>query len=243
MELLRVRGLSYRYEDAPVLRGIDFCLESGGRLCVAGANGSGKSTLLELIAGCMKPSSGEILVNGERVSAKNAGTRRKTGMVFQDPDNQLFMPTVWEDTAFAVMHRGVSAEEGRELALETLRAVGAEHLADRPPYKLSGGEKQRAAIASALILKPEILLLDEPTAALDPRARRNIIALLKNLDCAAVIAGHDLDMMLELGGDALFLCRGRVAARGKAGDLLRDEAFLRSIGLELPLGLSGRREN
>ena len=224
----------------PVLRDISFSLENGGRLCVAGANGSGKSTLLELIAGCMKPASGEILINGERVSPKNNTARRKTGIVFQDPDNQLFMPTVWEDTAFAVMHRGVSPEEGRELALEALRAVGAEHLADRPPYKLSGGEKQRAAIASALILKPEIFLLDEPTAALDPRTRKNIIALLRGLGCAAVIAGHDLDMMLDLGGDALFLYEGRIAARGRAGELLRDGAFLRSIGLELPLSLSPR---
>ncbi|MDR1352833.1 MAG: energy-coupling factor ABC transporter ATP-binding protein [Treponema sp.] len=238
MEILKVTGLSYRYEDAPVLRDIGFSLERGGRLCVAGANGSGKSTLLELIAGCMKPSSGEILINGKQISPANNGARRMTGMVFQDPDNQLFMPTVWEDTAFAVMRPGVSPAEGRELALEALRAAGAEHLADRPPYRLSGGEKQRAAIASALILKPEILLLDEPTAALDPRARRNIIALLRGLGCAAVIAGHDLDMMLDIGGDALFLHNGRIAAQGRAGELLRDGAFLRSIGLELPLGLS-----
>ncbi|MDR1985832.1 MAG: energy-coupling factor ABC transporter ATP-binding protein [Treponema sp.] len=240
MELLRVSGLSYSYEDVPVLRDISFSLESRGRLCVAGANGSGKSTLLELIAGCMKPASGEILINREKVSPKNRGVQRKTGMVFQDPDNQLFMPTVWEDTAFAVMHRGVSPAEARDLALETLRAVGAEHLADRPPYKLSGGEKQRAAIASALILKPEILLLDEPTAALDPRARKNIIALLRGLNCAVIIAGHDLDMMLDLGGEALFLHGGSIAARGRAGELLRDGAFLRSIGLELPLSLSLR---
>jgi cobalt/nickel transport system ATP-binding protein len=237
VELLRVTGLSYSYEDVPVLRDISFSLENGGRLCIAGANGSGKSTLLELIAGCMKPASGEILINGERVSPKNDEVRRKMGIVFQDPDNQLFMPTVWEDTAFAVMHRGVSPEEGRELALEALRAVGAEHLADRLPYKLSGGEKQRAAIASVLIQKPKILLLDEPTAALDPHARKNIIALLRGLNCAAIIAGHDLDMMLDLGGEALFLNKGKTAAQGRAGELLRDGAFLRSIGLELPLGL------
>jgi cobalt/nickel transport system ATP-binding protein len=238
MELLKVEGLCYTYEEVPVLTDIGFSLEKGGRLCIAGANGSGKSTLLELIAGCMKPDSGEILINGQGLSPGKGGARRKTGMVFQDPDNQLFMPTVWEDTAFGVMHRGVSAAEGRERALEALRAVGAEHLADRPPYKLSGGEKQRAAIASALILEPEILLLDEPTAALDPRARRNIIALLQGLGCAAIIAGHDLDMMLDLGGEALFLHRGRIAAQGPAAELLRDGPFLRGIGLELPLRLA-----
>jgi cobalt/nickel transport system ATP-binding protein len=239
MELLKVSGLCYRYDkNLPVLEDISFSLEEGGCLCIAGANGSGKSTLLELIAGCIKAASGEILIHGEPVSRRQGGERRKTGMVFQEPDNQLFMPTVWEDVAFGVMHRGLSPQEGRERALEALGAVGAEHLADRPPYKLSGGEKQRAAIASALILEPEILLLDEPTAALDPRSRRNIIALLKGLDCARIIAGHDLDMMLDLGGAALFLHQGRIAAQGKAAELLRDGAFLQSIDLELPLGLS-----
>ena len=239
MELLRVTGLSYSYNGRiPVLEDICFSLGAGGCLCVAGANGSGKSTLLELIAGCIKGASGEILIRGEPVSRKTPGERRKTGMVFQDPDNQLFMPTIWEDVAFGVMHRGVSAGEGRQRALAALAAVGAEHLADRPPYKLSGGEKQRAAIATALILEPEILLLDEPTAALDPRARRNIITLLQTLDCAKIIAGHDLDMMLDLAGEALFLHQGRIAAHGKAAELLRDGPFLRNIGLELPLSLA-----
>ncbi|MDR3161896.1 MAG: energy-coupling factor ABC transporter ATP-binding protein [Spirochaetaceae bacterium] len=247
-EVLRVEGLCYTYEESPVLQDISFSLEKGGRLCIAGANGSGKSTLLELIAGCMKARSGKILINGgllspgkgRRTTGGKADRGGVTGMVFQDPDDQLFMPTVWEDTAFAVMHRGVSAAEGRKRALEALRSVGAEHLADRPPFKLSGGEKQRAAIAAALISEPDLLLLDEPTAALDPRARRNIIALLRDLPCAAIIAGHDLDMMLDLGGDALFLHHGRIAARGKARVLLRDGAFLRGIGLELPLGQQGR---
>jgi cobalt/nickel transport system ATP-binding protein len=240
MELLTVTRLCYSYDSRiPALRDVSFSLEAGGCLCIAGANGSGKSTLLELIAGCIKAASGEILIRGEPVSRQKSGERRNTGMVFQEPDNQLFMPTVWEDVAFGVMHRGVSPGEGRERALEALRAVDAEHLADRPPYKLSGGEKQRAAIASALILGPEILLLDEPTAALDPRSRRNIIALLKSLDCARIIAGHDLDMMLDLGGAALFLHQGRIAAQGKAAELLRDGPFLQSIGLELPLSLEG----
>jgi cobalt/nickel transport system ATP-binding protein len=238
MELLRVEGLYYSYNShIPVLEDIGFSLEAGACLCIAGANGSGKSTLLELIAGCMKPSSGKIELRGEAVSPKAGEGRRRTGMVFQDPDNQFFMPTVWEDVAFGVMHRGVSPREGRERALAALAAVEAEHLADRPPHTLSGGEKQRAAIAGALILEPEILLMDEPTAALDPRARRNIIALLQTLDCARIIASHDLDMMLDFAGELLFLHNGRIAARGMAAELLRDEPFLRGIGLELPLSL------
>ncbi|MFP3090197.1 energy-coupling factor ABC transporter ATP-binding protein [Treponema sp. TIM-1] len=239
MELLRVTNLCYSYySHIPALKDICFSLEEGGCLCIAGANGSGKSTLLELIAGGINGASGEILIHGEAVSRRKGGERRNIGMVFQEPDNQLFMPSVWEDVAFGVMHRGVSPVEGRERALEALSAVGAEHLADRPPYKLSGGEKQRAAIATALILEPEILLLDEPTAALDPRSRRNIIALLKSLNCAKIIAGHDLDMMLDLEGEALFLHQGQISAHGKAAELLRDGPFLRGIGLELPLSLS-----
>jgi cobalt/nickel transport system ATP-binding protein len=243
MELLRVENLCYHYQPRiPALRDISFSLEQGGRLCIAGANGSGKSTLLELIAGCMKPGAGEIIFGGAAVSPgassrKEPAARRKTGMVFQEPDNQLFMPTVWEDVAFGVMHRGVSADEGREAALKALAAVEAEHLADRQPHTLSGGEKQRAAIASALILEPELLLLDEPTASLDPRARRNMITLVQALNCAVIIASHDLDMMLDLGGDILCLHQGRIAAAGKARELLRDGAFLRGIGLELPLSL------
>jgi cobalt/nickel transport system ATP-binding protein len=159
-------------------------------------------------------------------------------MVFQEPDNQLFMPTLWEDVAFGVMHTGVSPQEGREQALKALRAVEAEHLADRPPYTLSGGEKQRAAIASVLIMEPALVLLDEPTASLDPRARKHIISLLKTLDCTLLIASHDLDMMLDLGGRVIFLHEGRIAAHSKIPGLLKDPAFLQRIGLELPLSMA-----
>jgi cobalt/nickel transport system ATP-binding protein len=172
--------------------------------------------------------------------------------VFQESDNQLFMPTVWEDAAFGILKKGMAPLEAKASALTVLKAVEAEALADRPPYKLSGGEKQRAALASVLIMKPEILLLDEPTAALDPRARKNIINLLKNLDCTKIIASHDLDMVLELADRhppprseatkvplrVVFLKEGRIVAECAAPGLLRDENFLQSIGLELPLGLS-----
>ncbi|MDR2633020.1 MAG: energy-coupling factor ABC transporter ATP-binding protein [Treponema sp.] len=231
MALLRLNHVYYAYErQIPALADISFSLEHGECLCIAGANGSGKSTLLELIAGCMKPSSGELWLEG---ACSPQGNR--AGMVFQDPDNQLFMPTLWEDVAFGVMHRGVSPEQGREQALKALRAVGAEHLADRPPYKLSGGEKQRAAIASVLIMNPGLILLDEPTASLDPRARKHLISLLKSLDTSLLIASHDLDMMLDMDARVLFLHEGRIAAQSAIPGLLTDQIFLQSIGLELPL--------
>ncbi|MDR1031211.1 MAG: energy-coupling factor ABC transporter ATP-binding protein [Treponema sp.] len=243
MELLRVSHLCHAYDRQILsLKDISFSVAKGDRLCIAGANGSGKSTLLELIAGCMKPYSGEILIKGIPRRELTKGARSRTGMVFQEPDNQLFMPTLWEDVAFAVMHTGVSPQQGREQALKALRAVEAEHLADRPPYKLSGGEKQRAAIASVLIMEPELVLLDEPTASLDPRARKHIIDLLKTLDCTLLIASHDLDMMLDLGGELIFLHEGRIAAQSKVPGLLRDQAFLQGIGLELPLRMTETRQ-
>jgi cobalt/nickel transport system ATP-binding protein len=155
--------------------------------------------------------------------------------VFQEPDNQLFMPLVWEDVAFGVMKKGVTVEEAKSRALEALAEVEAAHLAERPVRSLSGGEKQRAALAGALILERDILLLDEPTAALDPRARKNLIALLKNQDRTTIIASHDLDMALDLADRIIFLSEGRVAADCPAPGLLLDEPFLQAIGLELPL--------
>jgi cobalt/nickel transport system ATP-binding protein len=234
---LKIENLSYRYEeDRDVLRNISFSVRKGSCVCIAGANGSGKSTLLELIGGCMKGGSGDILIDGLSIT-RRAKENKRTGIVFQEPDNQLFMPTLWEDVAFGIMKDGVSPEEGRLRACETLKMVGAGHLANRPPYKLSGGEKQRAAIASILILNREILLLDEPTASLDPRARKSLIQLLGNLRATKLIASHDLDMALDICDEVIFLHEGAVAARSPVPGLLKDKGFLQSIGLELPLRL------
>ncbi|MDR1211260.1 MAG: energy-coupling factor ABC transporter ATP-binding protein [Spirochaetaceae bacterium] len=226
MEQVKVESLSYAYDKAKVLQNISFSVEKGSCVCIAGANGSGKSTLLELLASCMKPSSGSITIGGGH----------KTGLVFQNPDNQFFMPSVWEDVAFGIMKKGVPPETGRERALQALRLVDAEHLAARAPYRLSGGEKQRAAIASILIMEHEVLLLDEPTASLDPRARRNIITLIKGLDRTRIIASHDLDMILDIADRVIFLHNGELSAQSPVPGLLLDQGYLQSIGLELPLG-------
>ncbi|MDR2516601.1 MAG: energy-coupling factor ABC transporter ATP-binding protein [Spirochaetaceae bacterium] len=221
--------VSFVYDKTvPALTDISFSAEDGETLCIAGANGSGKSTLLELIASAVRPGGGELYIEGS------------TGMVFQDVDNQLFMPTVWEDVAFGVLKRGITAPAAREAALAALRLVDAEALADRAPWKLSGGEKQRAALASVLVMKPDVLLLDEPTASLDPASRRAIIALLKNISGTKIIATHDLDMILDIADRVLLLYRGKIAAVCPAPGLLRDGDFLRSIGLDLPLTLQPR---
>jgi cobalt/nickel transport system ATP-binding protein len=237
---LQVEGLTFGYDKhREVLHNISFSVEKGRCLGIAGANGSGKSTVLELIASCMEPSGGTIRINGVSVFKKEGAQR--TGIVFQEPDNQFFMPTVWEDVAFGVMKKGTPPQQGRDMAMAALKLVEAGHIAERPPYKLSGGEKQRAAIASILILEREILLLDEPTAALDPRSRKNIIALVKRFDCTRIIASHDLDMIMDLADEVIFLHHGKIAARSGVPGLLLDEGFLRGIDLELPLSVPGRR--
>ncbi|MDR3302263.1 MAG: energy-coupling factor ABC transporter ATP-binding protein [Spirochaetaceae bacterium] len=248
MSYLQVQNISYSYEGKfPALSNISFDVEKGSCLCLAGANGSGKSTLLQIIAACIKPDAGDVCIcndappSPKKVSVlRDESARRKIGIVFQEPDNQLFMPTVWEDVAFAIMNKGCAMSEAKAKALNALRAVEAEHLAERPPYKLSGGEKQRAALASVLITfqnndEHGILLIDEPTAYLDPRARKNFIQLLKKLSCTKIIATHDLDMALTISDEILFLNNGTLAARSPAPGLLSDEVFLQSIGLELPL--------
>jgi cobalt/nickel transport system ATP-binding protein len=240
MARLIVKNISHRYDkgadSALALEGINFSVEPGQCVCIAGANGSGKSTLLQIIASCLKPEKGEISI--ETVE----GTGGKAGIVFQEPDNQLFMPSVWEDAAFGIMKKGVAPEEAKERALAALAQVEAAHLAERAPHTLSGGEKQRAALAGVLIMEREILLLDEPTAALDPRARKNLIALLQQQRRTKIIASHDLDMALEIADRIIFLLQGRVAADCPAPGLLLDEDFLQSIGLELPLGIASRND-
>ncbi|MDR2257666.1 MAG: energy-coupling factor ABC transporter ATP-binding protein [Treponema sp.] len=237
MDKLVLKHVSCVYDgNIQALEDITFSLRSGENLCIAGANGSGKSTILHIIASCVKHSGGEIFIDGERV--KNGPRHGKAGMVFQEPDNQFFMPTVWEDTAFGVMKKGMGPEEAKAAALEALKQVDAGEIADRRPHTLSGGEKQRAALASILIMEPEILLLDEPTAALDPRSRKHVISLIKNLPGAKIIATHDLDMALDMADRIIFLHRGKIAAECPAPGLLLDKNFLQGIGLELPLRIS-----
>ena len=193
---------------------------------------------LRLAARCLKPSRGAVTVKGEKAAEKE----RSTGMVFQEPDHQLFMPTVWEDVAFGILKKGMSPGEARTAALEALKKIEAEHIAEKPPYKLSGGEKQRAALAGVLITGPEILVLDEPSAALDPRARKNLILLLRKIPGTKIIASHDLDLVLELASRVMFLYQGRIAAQCSVPGLLSDEGFLRGIGLELPLSFGRMRD-
>jgi cobalt/nickel transport system ATP-binding protein len=240
LELVDVR---YRYHaGAEALRGVTFSVAAGERVGLVGPNGAGKSTLLLTIAGFL-PAEGRIRVAGHTLNRSTVrDVRRHLGIVFQDPDDQLFMPRVGEDVAFGPVTMGLAPAEVRARTAESLEAVGLAGFDDRSPYHLSQGEKQRAALATVLAMRPQILALDEPTAGLDPRARRRLIALLQNLTTTMLVVGHDLDLILDVCGRAILLDRGQVAADGPAAEMLRDARLLESHGLELPLSVASGRE-
>jgi cobalt/nickel transport system ATP-binding protein len=233
--LLEAKGLCYSYPDgAPALRGVSVRLMEGDKMALVGANGSGKSTLLMILAGCFAAQSGELLIRGKPTGnrLKNLKSLRNlAGLVFQEPDDQLFMPSVLEDAAFGPVARGMAADEAHAAARACLDELHIPHLAARPPHRLSGGEKRATALAGILAMNPEIILLDEPTASLDPMARRKLIGTLNGLNRTMVIATHDLEMAAVLCGRAVLLHGGRVAGEGRPGDLFSDEKFLSGHGL------------
>lgn len=237
--LVEAQDVHYAYPDGtPALRGVSFRITHGESVGLIGANGAGKSTLLLHLSGALMPTAGTINVGGYALTKDTlAQVRRTVGMVFQDPDDQLFMPTVRDDVAFGPLNMGLTQAEADRRAREALETVGAGDLADRPPYRLSGGQKRAAAIATVLSMSPAILAMDEPTSGLDPWARRRLLGLLAGFAHTKIIAGHDLDMIMALCGRVILLHEGRVAADGPAGEILRDGALLAASRLEKPPSL------
>ncbi|MBR1417363.1 MAG: ABC transporter ATP-binding protein [Synergistaceae bacterium] len=236
--MLKIKNLYYSYPDGhAALNGVNLELKRGERLALVGANGSGKSTLLLHIAGALAAQRGEIILNNKLINANNINLLREAaGLIFQEPDDQLFMPSVLEDLCFGLIANNIDAKVAKSRAVEMLNNLNIAHLAERPPHKLSGGEKRMAALAGILVMNPEILILDEPSAALDPKARRTVINTLNNLTHQAILlATHDLDMALDVCERAIILNNGQVAASGKLPELLQDESLLIQNGLELPL--------
>jgi cobalt/nickel transport system ATP-binding protein len=236
-----LRGVRYRYHGRrPALDGIDLDVRRGERVALLGANGCGKSTLLKLLDGILAPAEGTMTVLGEPVRAVPNGEaahrfHRTVGLVFQDPDVQLFSATVLDDVAFGPLQLGLPDAEVRERCDEALGRMGIARLADRAPFELSLGEKKRAAIASVLSLRPEVLLLDEPTASLDPRTRWVLVDLLRELGAGGrtvVTATHDLDVVPAIAGRAVVIGeQRRVVADGPPADVLRDRELLLSANL------------
>ncbi len=231
--------LQYAYPDGTAaLRGISFRITHGEAVGIVGANGAGKSTLLRHLNGCLFPTAGSVRIGDSPLTKKTLPTIRRTvGMLFQDPDDQLFMPTVYDDVRFGPLNLDLPAEEVARRSDDALRAVGITHLKDRPPYKLSVGEKRAAAIASVLSLSPDILVMDEPSAGLDPRARRRLIELLRGFHHTKIIATHDLDLVLDLCPRTIVIAEGKLLADGETGTIFNDEELLRHGGLEKPLQL------
>jgi len=232
-----VRGLSFAYPDGrTALRGVDLELGHGERVAVLGPNGAGKTTLMLHLNGLLA-GTGELEVAGIRVDRRRAtlrALRAAVGLVFQDPDDQLFMPTVGEDVAFGP--RNLECEDVEARVARALAAVRMSHAADRAPYGLSMGEKRRAAIATVLAMDPAVLVLDEPSANLDPRGRRELLEVLRRLPQSLLLTTHDLPLAAELCERTVVLDAGAVVADGPTAELLADAALLAAHDLELPAG-------
>lgn len=234
-------NVHFRYEDGTeALHGVSFTLAHGESVGLVGANGSGKSTLLGHLCGQHLASAGAVEIGHLAVTASTVdAVRRGVGLLFQDPDDQLFMPTVLEDVAFGPLNQGLDRAAAEIRALEALRTVGCEGLVARAPHHLSLGQRSAVAVACVLAMEPDVLALDEPAARLDPRARRRLMELLRGFAHTKIIASHDLDLVLELCDRVLLLDQGRLVADGPARRILSDASLLQAHGLELPLSLQG----
>jgi len=237
--IVEVRGLEYVYPDGtPALRGVSFRIEHGESVGIVGANGAGKSTLLLQLNGCLLAKKGTVRIGDFPVTRETLPQiRRSVGTVFQDPNDQLFMPTVEEDVAFGPRNMRLPPDDVEQRVRRSLEAVNAFHLRPRPPYRLSGGEKRSAAIATALSMSPDILVMDEPTSGLDPQARRKLMDLLGRFTHTKIIASHDLDMILRLCPRTIILHQGSVIVDGPTASVLADRELLARSGLDLPLSL------
>lgn len=239
--IVEVKKLKHTYPDGTAaLREVSFRIIHGESVAIIGANGAGKSTLLLHLNGYLSPSSGEIRIGDYPLTkATLPEIRRTVGMVFQDPDDQLFMPTVYDDVAFGPLNLGLPGEEVEQKVRAALEQVGAAHLADKPPYHLSGGEKKRVAIATVLSMSPDILVMDEPTSGLDPYARRRLMSLLRDFRHTKIFTSHDLDMVMDLCERTIVLHEGEVRADGPTREIFQDEDLLAECRLEKPLSMQG----
>lgn len=228
---IEVESLNYAYPDGTkALHDVSFCLAAGETLGVIGANGAGKTTLLLHFNGILR-GEGFIRINGQKIATGNLKSiRREVGLVFQDPDTQLFMPTVFDDVAFGPMNMGLNEEEVSRRVREALASVDMLHAKDKISHHLSFGEKKRVSVATILSMKPNVLVFDEPTSNLDAKHRRQLMDILKRIPMTKVIASHDLDMIIRLTNRVLFLRDGHCAAYLATDQLLTEHAILEEMG-------------
>jgi cobalt/nickel transport system ATP-binding protein len=235
--IVEVQELKFSYPDkTPAIKGITFRIEHGESVAIVGANGAGKSTLLLHLNGYLTPVSGKVRIGDYPLTKETVQeVRRTVGMVFQDPDDQLFMSTVFDDVAFGPLNLGLPAEDVNDRVQNALETVEVFNLKDRPSYRLSAGQKRRVAIASVLSMSPDILVMDEPSAGLDPKARKKLIRLLKSFKHSKIIATHDLDMVLDLCERTIVIHNGLIKADGPTQEIFQDEVLLSDSHLEKPL--------
>ena len=234
--LFELRDVSFGYDGIPALRGISLQVAQGERLALVGANGSGKSTLLRLFDGLCFPALGSITFDGQTMTAERLQQntfalpfRRRVALVFQNPDVQLFNPTVFDEVAFGPLQLQWPKDKLLTRIEETLQLMGIAHLRDRPPYRLSGGEKKRVALASVFVLDPDVLLLDEPTATLDPRSQSQLIDLIhgwKGSTKTVISATHQLEIVEDIADRVFVLEEGRVVASGTPAEILTNQELL-----------------
>jgi cobalt/nickel transport system ATP-binding protein len=239
---ISITNLNYIYPDGTqALKDINLSIHATEKVALIGANGSGKSTLQLHLNGILMPQIGQVKVGKWEVNPQNLPqVRNFVGLVFQNPEDQLFMPSVWEDIAFGPLNGGLRGVHLKQRVLEAMAAVdiNPEYYAQRNPDNLSGGEKKRVAIAGVLAMQPQILVLDEPSAQLDPRSRRHLIELLQGLPLTQLIATHDLDLAWELCQRTVILSQGRVVYDGETEKVMSNRDFLRQHALESPLSYS-----
>ena len=239
--MIEFQHVNFSYEkDRPVIEDLSFRVERGESVGLIGANGAGKSTVMKLLLGLLS-GEGKILVDGIEVNrASLSAVRRRLGFVLQNSDNQMFMPTVYEDMIFAPLNYGLSREEAERRVDAVLQQLGLQELKHRHNHRISGGEKRMAAIATILAMEPEVILMDEPSSALDPYNRRLVINTIRALPQTKLITSHDLDMILDTCRRVILLDRGRIVADGPAEEILRNKELLEAHRMELPFCLAGR---
>ncbi|NAS25450.1 ATP-binding cassette domain-containing protein [Herbidospora sp. NEAU-GS84] len=237
---LDVRDLAYAYPDGTqALFGVTLSIARGERVALLGPNGAGKTTLVMHLNGILTAGHGEVSVAGLPVRKENLKeVRRRVGLVFQDPDDQLFMPTVREDVAFGPANMGLRGADLDHAVVTALEKVGMADVIDRPPHHLSFGQRRRVAVATVLAMDPEILVLDEPSSNLDPASRRELAEILRGLDVTVLMVTHDLPYAMELCDRSVILSGGVIAADGPTREILADAGLLAEHRLELPYGFA-----
>lgn len=238
---IECRNVSFSYENGiEVLKEISFKVENNKSIGIIGANGVGKSTLLRILVGLELNNTGEVDVNQIRVSKKTLRQiRAKIGYLFQNSENQLFTQSVYDDVSFALRNDRLDEEKVEKRVMAALKTIGITHLREKKIHKMSGGEKKMASIATILAMNPDIILLDEPSIALDPKNRRTVIDTLNHLNYIKIIASHDLDMILETCDSVILMSEGRIVCEGSTEEILRDKELLEANSLELPLCFAG----